>query len=85
MPEPVSSGLGRNGPWLQNAWMRVETRLDDASIAPVALAGAFRPTERATAYVQGRFTEKVCAPPAKGRKGWERARRLWRYSNSITT
>jgi alpha-galactosidase len=52
MAEVVSSGLGRNGPWLQNAWLRVETRLDDGSISPVALAGAFRPTERALAYVQ---------------------------------
>jgi alpha-galactosidase len=49
--ESVSSGLGRNGPWLQNEWLRVETRQDDASISPVALAGAFRPTERALAYV----------------------------------
>ncbi len=51
MPEAVSSGLGRNGPWLQNQWLRVETRQDDASISPVALMGAFRPTERALAYV----------------------------------
>ena len=51
MAEAVSSGLGRNGPWLQNQWLRVETRQDDASISPVALAGAFRPTERALAYV----------------------------------
>lgn len=52
MPEPTSSGLGRNGPWLQNAWLRIETRQDDGSIAPVALAGAFRPLERGLAWVQ---------------------------------
>ncbi len=52
MPEATSSGLGRNGPWLQNAWLRIETRQDDGSIAPVALAGAFRPVERAIARVQ---------------------------------
>ncbi len=51
MPEAVSSGLGRNGPWLQNTWLRVESRADDASISPVALDGAFRPAERALAYV----------------------------------
>lgn len=51
MPEPVSSGLGRNGPWLQNQWLRIETRQDDGSIAPVGLDGAFRPTERALAFV----------------------------------
>ena len=51
MPEPVTSGLGRNGPWLQNQWLRVETRQDDGSISPVALDGAFRPTERALAFV----------------------------------
>ncbi len=50
--EAVSSGLGRTGPWLQNQWLRVETRQDDASISPVALAGAFRPTERALAYLE---------------------------------
>jgi len=49
--EPVSSGLGRNGPWLQNRWLRVETRLDDGSVSPVALEGAFRPTERTVAAV----------------------------------
>ncbi len=38
--------------------MRVESRLDDASIAPIGLVGAFRPTERALAYVQ-----PVDAPP----------------------
>ena len=58
MPESVSSGLGRNGPWLQNQWLRVETRQDDGSIAPVALDGAFRPTERALAFVV-----PVGAPP----------------------
>jgi alpha-galactosidase len=52
MAETVSSGLGRNGPWLQNRWLRVETRLDDASIAPVSLDAAFRPTERALAFVE---------------------------------
>ncbi|MBI5288920.1 MAG: alpha-galactosidase [Chloroflexi bacterium] len=52
MPESVSSGLGRNGPWLQNRWLRVESRQDDGTISPVALAGAFRPTERAAAYVE---------------------------------
>ncbi len=51
MAEATSSGLGRNGPWLQNQWLRVETRQDDGSISPVALDGAFRPTERALAYV----------------------------------
>jgi alpha-galactosidase len=58
MPEAVSSGLGRNGPWLQNAWLRVESRTNDASISPVALAGGFRPAERALAHV-----ELVDAPP----------------------
>jgi alpha-galactosidase len=58
MPEAVSSGPGRNGPWLQNAWLRVETRLDDASISPVALEGAFRPAERALASV-----DLIDAPP----------------------
>ncbi len=48
----VSSGIGRNGPWLQSQWLRVETRQDDASISPVALAGGFRPTERALAFAQ---------------------------------
>jgi alpha-galactosidase len=48
----VSSGRGRNGPWLQNQWTRIETRQDDASIAPVALEGGFRPTERALAFAQ---------------------------------
>ncbi len=48
----VVSGLGRTGPWLQNDWLRVETRLDDASIAPVALPNAFRPVERGIAYVR---------------------------------
>ncbi len=50
MAETASSGLGRNGPWLQNRWLRVETRQDDGSISPVALDGAFRPAERALAY-----------------------------------
>jgi alpha-galactosidase len=58
MPDAVSSGLGRNGPWLQNQWLRVETRQDDGTISPVGLDGAFRPTERALAYV-----EPVGAPP----------------------
>jgi alpha-galactosidase len=49
--EPVSSGLGRNGPWLQNGWLRVESRLDDGSIAPVGLRPSFRPLERASASV----------------------------------
>ena len=57
MAEPATSGLGRNGPWLQNAWLRVETRQDDGSISPVALTGAFRPLERAVAS----------AKPADGR------------------
>jgi len=48
----VSSGIGRNGPWLQNQWLRIETRQDDASIAPVALQGGFRPAERALAFAQ---------------------------------
>lgn len=47
----VTSGLGRSGPWLQNDWLRVETRLDDASISPVVLRNAFRPVERGVAYV----------------------------------
>ena len=51
MPESTTSGLGRNGPWLQNEWLRVETRQDDGSISPVALDAAFRPAERALAYV----------------------------------
>lgn len=50
MPEPVTSGLGRTGPWLQNQWLRVESRLDDGSISPVTTHGAFRPTERALAF-----------------------------------
>ncbi len=54
MPSPVTSGLGRNGPWLQNRWLRVETRQDNGAISPVALEGAFRPAERALAYVQPR-------------------------------
>jgi alpha-galactosidase len=44
--------MGRNGPWLQNQWLRVETRQDDASISPVCLDGAFRPIERGLAYVE---------------------------------
>ena len=51
MAEATTSGLGRNGPWLQNRWLRVETRQDDGSISPVALDGAFRPAERALAYI----------------------------------
>ncbi len=58
MPDAVTSGLGRNGPWLQNHWLRVETRQSDGSISPVALEGAFRPTERAVAFVA-----PVDAPP----------------------
>ncbi len=54
MAEAVSSGLGRNGPWLQNHWLRVETRQDDGGISLVGLEGAFRPTERAIAGVQPR-------------------------------
>ena len=52
MAEPAASGLGRNGPWLQNRWLRVETRQDDGSISPVALDGAFRPAERALAWIE---------------------------------
>lgn len=52
MVDEVTSGLGRNGPWLQNRWLRVETRQDDGSMSPVALDGAFRPTERALAMVR---------------------------------
>ncbi len=37
---------------MQNRWLRVETRQDDGSISPVALDDAFRPTERALAFVQ---------------------------------
>lgn len=51
MPGPTASGRGRNGPWLQNHWLRVETRQDDAAISPVTLDGAFRPAERALAWV----------------------------------
>lgn len=56
MPEGVTSGRGRNGPWLQNRWLRVETRQDDGSISPVLLDGAFRPAERllASAELRGR-------------------------------
>ncbi len=52
MPEQTTSGLGRNGPWLQNQWLRVETRQDDGTISPIALSGAFRPTERAAAFAR---------------------------------
>jgi alpha-galactosidase len=52
MSEAVTSGLGRNGPWLQNRWLRVESRLDDGSIAPLTLDGAFCPTERALAFAR---------------------------------
>lgn len=48
---PVDSGLGRNGPWLQNDWLRIETRQDDGSVSLVALSGGFRPTERAVASI----------------------------------
>ncbi len=48
----MTSGRGRNGPWLQNRWLRVETRQDDASISPVALDGGFRPSERALAFAR---------------------------------
>src|SRR3990170_2565428 len=51
MAEAVSSGLGRRGPWLQNAWLRVEARQDDASISPVALRPSWRAFERALAFV----------------------------------
>ncbi len=51
MPESVTSGLGRNGPWLQNQWLRIESRLEDGSISPVTIASAFRPTERAVADI----------------------------------
>jgi alpha-galactosidase len=51
MPETVSSGLGRNGPWLQNAWLRAESRQDDGSLSLVAIATGFRPAERALAAV----------------------------------
>jgi alpha-galactosidase len=51
LSEPVTSGRGRNGPWLQNRWLRIETRLDDGSISPVSLSGPFRPAERAQASV----------------------------------
>ena len=54
MPPQETSGLGRNGPWLQNQWLRVETRQTDGSISPVALDGGFRPTERAVAFVEPR-------------------------------
>jgi alpha-galactosidase len=49
---PTTSGLGRNGPWLQNDWLRVETRQDDAGISPVALDGGFRPAEHALAWIE---------------------------------
>ena len=42
----VTTGRGRNGPWLQNEHLRVESRQDDGSISIVALEGAFRPVER---------------------------------------
>jgi alpha-galactosidase len=65
--EPATSGLGRNGPWLQNAWLRVETRLDDGSISSIALDGAFRPAERCLAFV-----DVVDAPPSMfGRAEYE--------------
>ncbi|HXK32770.1 MAG TPA: glycoside hydrolase family 36 protein [Dehalococcoidia bacterium] len=51
MPESVSSGPGRNGPWLQNGWLRVESRQDDGSLSLVAIATGFRPAERALAAV----------------------------------
>lgn len=51
MPAGVSSGVGRNGPWLQNRWLRIESRLDDGTFSPVALDGAFRPAERLHAFV----------------------------------
>lgn len=59
----VTSGLGRHGPWLQNAWLRVETRQDDGTISPVGLDGAFRPIERALASV--RFTDGAVATLAR--------------------
>lgn len=48
----VTSGRGRNGPWLQNDWLRVEARLDDGTISPVASATGFRPSERVRAYAE---------------------------------
>jgi alpha-galactosidase len=58
VPAPTTSGLGRNGPWLQDDWLRVETRQDDGAMSPVALDGAFRPAERALAWI-----EPVGEPP----------------------
>lgn len=51
MAETVSSGLGRHGPWLQNAWLRIECRQDDGSISIVATRTGFRPAERILAGV----------------------------------
>ena len=47
----VTSGLGRTGPWLQNDHLRIETRLEDGSLSPFAVATGFRPAERVLAYV----------------------------------
>ncbi len=89
VPEAVSSGLGRNGPWLQNAWLRLETRQDDASISPIALAGAFRPAQRALAFVR-----PVDRPPLTfGRSDYDagpyedklgRGRRLTLYTSILS-
>ena len=59
----VTSGLGRTGPWLQNDALRVETRLEDGGISVVAIAGGFRPAERALAFVdteKGRLVAGRC-------------------------
>ncbi|MEX2225325.1 MAG: glycoside hydrolase family 36 protein [Dehalococcoidia bacterium] len=65
MANSVASGRGRNGPWLQNQWLRIETRQDDASIAPVALAGDFRPTERAMMSAQPADAPPIVAERAE--------------------
>ena len=71
----MTSGLGRNGPWLQNRWLRVETRQDDGE----HLAGRARwrlPASRAGAGVRaprGRTADRV------------RARRLRRAAASRCT
>ncbi|MEX2246032.1 MAG: glycoside hydrolase family 36 protein [Dehalococcoidia bacterium] len=51
MTAPVASGFARNGPWLQNEWLRIDARLADGSFSPVALATGFRPAERVHAAI----------------------------------
>lgn len=47
----VTAGRGRNGPWLQNGHVRIETRQDDGTLSFVALTGGFRPAERWHGFV----------------------------------